>query len=301
MQPVFLFSLPRSGSTLVQRILAAHAEIATVSEPWVLLPLVYMKRNVGIRAEYDHRLASEAIKEFENQLLGKQSAFSEELRTFVMRLYEKAANKRARYFLDKTPRYHLIASEIMAIFPQAKFIFLWRNPLSVLGSYIDYFGSEKWNLYAYHIDLFTGASNLVEAYEDAKGRAFGIRYENFLTDGESSTQAIFKYLDLAPDPTVLESFNSVELKGRFGDKSGTALYSSLSREPLDKWKRMICNPLRRRWAREYLLWIGDRRLKIMGYSLDELLNELEIIPTGTRYFFSDCLRMTYGRIVRPIK
>jgi hypothetical protein len=39
--PLFLLSLPRSGSTLAQRILAAHAGIATTSEPWILLPYLY--------------------------------------------------------------------------------------------------------------------------------------------------------------------------------------------------------------------------------------------------------------------
>src|SRR5919107_2181016 len=39
--PLFLLSLPRSGSTLAQRILAAHGGIATTSEPWILLPYLY--------------------------------------------------------------------------------------------------------------------------------------------------------------------------------------------------------------------------------------------------------------------
>jgi hypothetical protein len=38
---IFLLSLPRSGSTLAQRILAAHEGIATTSEPWILLPYGY--------------------------------------------------------------------------------------------------------------------------------------------------------------------------------------------------------------------------------------------------------------------
>jgi hypothetical protein len=48
--PLFLLSLPRSGSTLAQRILAAHGGIATTSEPWILLPYLYVRtsyRRVG--------------------------------------------------------------------------------------------------------------------------------------------------------------------------------------------------------------------------------------------------------------
>ena len=34
---VFLLSLPRSGSTLLQRLLAAHPQVHTVAEPWLML------------------------------------------------------------------------------------------------------------------------------------------------------------------------------------------------------------------------------------------------------------------------
>lgn len=35
---LFLFSLPRSGSTLRQRVIATYPEVATSSELWLLLP-----------------------------------------------------------------------------------------------------------------------------------------------------------------------------------------------------------------------------------------------------------------------
>ena len=45
--PVFLLSLPRSGSTLLQRLLAVSPEVATAPEPWFLLPLVQSTRATG--------------------------------------------------------------------------------------------------------------------------------------------------------------------------------------------------------------------------------------------------------------
>ena len=43
-KPIFIFSITRSGSTLLQRVIAAHEGVATVSEPWVLLPYLYTLR-----------------------------------------------------------------------------------------------------------------------------------------------------------------------------------------------------------------------------------------------------------------
>ena len=51
-RPIFIFSLPRAGSTLVQRVLAAHDDIATTSEPWILLPFLFSTKEQGVYAEY---------------------------------------------------------------------------------------------------------------------------------------------------------------------------------------------------------------------------------------------------------
>ncbi|MFV1990599.1 MAG: sulfotransferase, partial [Acidimicrobiales bacterium] len=47
-RPAFLLSLPRSGSTLLQRLLGAHSMVATVAEPWLLIPPLYALRDEGV-------------------------------------------------------------------------------------------------------------------------------------------------------------------------------------------------------------------------------------------------------------
>ncbi len=69
-QPIFIFSAVRSGSTLVQRILAAHEGVATVSEPWLLLPLASTLRRTGVDGGYLHPLTVDAIEDFCAQLPG---------------------------------------------------------------------------------------------------------------------------------------------------------------------------------------------------------------------------------------
>src|SRR5687767_5281478 len=86
-QPLFLFSLPRSGSTLLQRVLAAHPAITTASEPWILLPLIYAYRRGGAYTEYNHVLGSSAVRGFAAQLTGGRGAFDAALRDFVLRVY----------------------------------------------------------------------------------------------------------------------------------------------------------------------------------------------------------------------
>jgi Sulfotransferase family len=79
-RPIFLFSISRSGSTLVQRIIAAHDGVATASEPWLLLPHAYTLRPQGIDAEYVHPLLVTAIEDFAQSLPKGGDDYVDELR-----------------------------------------------------------------------------------------------------------------------------------------------------------------------------------------------------------------------------
>ena len=68
----------------------------------------------------------------------------------------------------------------------------------------------------------------------------------------------------------------------------------LSEEPLAKWKATISNPLRKRWCRRYLDWLGRERLAAMGYDLDGLQRELNSTKGGLRHLGGDLLRISTG-------
>jgi len=103
--PIFLISLPRSGSTLVQRVLANHPGIETTSEPWLLLPFLYTLKKKGVYAEYAHKEVFSAIREFINELPCGEADYLEEMRSFILALYGKANKKKeAKYFLDCSPK-----------------------------------------------------------------------------------------------------------------------------------------------------------------------------------------------------
>jgi len=293
--PIFIFSLPRSGSTLLQRILTSHEKISSVAEPWILLPFVYPLEKHGISSEYSHANMTAALEDFISELPKGEEDYLEAVRVAVSLLYQKAiSSSDAKYFLDKTPRYALICGKIIQTFPNAKYIFLWRNPLAVIASMIETWGHGKWCVYEYKIDLFAGLMNLIEAYKCNSEVALSIQYEDFLTGPEEILKESFRYLDIEGRPEVLEEFSSVKMQGRMGDSTGTRTYYNISKEPLEKWKAVLSNPLRKYWCKRYLDWIGDERLSIMGFDYNALLLELKEVPTNYKYFFSDILRMSYG-------
>jgi len=292
--PIFIFSLPRSGSTLLQRVLASHDDIATAAEPWILLPYLYTLKKQGVYTEYGHYLLTDALQDFCAEMPNGVDDYLFEMRTFMMNLYSKASEKDTRYFLDKTPRYHLIAEDVMRLFPDAKFILLQRNPLAIIASIIETWGGKKWNLFRYKVDLYDGMRNLVNLHARFSDQLIILKYEALISNPEIEISRICDALNIEYNSSLIDSFSNVKLKGRSGDPTGQKKYNSLSDEPVEKWKSVINNPWRKWWCRRYLNWLGDKRLESIGYSLDELLSELNAVPTVLKGMFTDLFIAIYG-------
>lgn len=291
-RPIFLLSLPRSGSTLVQRVLAAHPDVETVAEPWLLLPHLYAMRQRGIATEYRHAPAARAIGEFVARLPAGQADYDDALRRFALTLYAKASTGGGSYFLDKTPRYHYVLPELFRTFPDARFVFLWRNPLAVVASIVETWCRGRWNVDRWRGDLH-GIASLVEAFEEHRDHVVALRYEELVTGGATAWEPLFSYLDLRFDPDLLVSFADVRLDGEMGDPTGQHRYRSIEAEPLEKWRRTLGGPFRKSWCRSYLEWIGPDRLRVMGYDLDDLAGALADLPARPWTLPSDALHGVY--------
>ncbi len=295
--PIFLLSLPRSGSTLLQRILASHSMISTQSEPWLLLPPFYALRKTGIVSEYGHRDLSLAFEDFCRSLPDGKEGYYRAIKGMAVELYSQAADAGSRYFLDKTPRYHLIVEELLETFTEAKFILLWRNPLAVVASIMETWHRGKWLPDLFNTDLYGGLERLADVASSGSGRIHQVRFEELITSPEPVVSGICGYLDLSLQPDMLEDLSAKQLEGHMGDPAGTELYSEVSSEPLTKWKEILAGPVRKSWSRRYLSWIGKDRLELMGYDLAQLLRELDEIPVKAGSLFPDLLRTLRGKFL----
>ncbi|RYD54446.1 MAG: sulfotransferase [Verrucomicrobiaceae bacterium] len=132
-RPVFLLSLPRAGSTLLQRLLLMSGKCATLGEPSLLLRFLGEDVAMTRRATYWESLVETATADMRKAWDGYDEAYRKGVRELMLGIYDGLAEGR-EWFLDKTPRYTLIGEEILATFPDAKFIVLWRHPLAVAAS-----------------------------------------------------------------------------------------------------------------------------------------------------------------------
>ena len=174
-----MISAPRSGSTLLQKLLVTSEKIKTAAEPWWLLPLLKYKSNQGYES-YNKRIASKAIQDFDayfNKETG--SSLDNEIAKMVQEVYCLLAPD-GGYFLDKTPRYYLIVERIKRTISTSKFIFLIRNPLEILASKLS---SHNDTFHAYHrykMDLYQSVKSITNSLQTREDNIFHLDYNDLI-------------------------------------------------------------------------------------------------------------------------
>ena len=248
------------------------------------------------------RRTHEALLDFFESLPDGQQDYRSAVRDLACSIYAKSADPGARYFVDKSPPYFLISKELFATFPAAKFLFLWRSPLSTVASIVETLGGGRWDPRQFGTTLFDGQAALIDAFLEHRERVHAVRFEDLVVGDEEVWRSMFAYLDLEWDERVLSGFADVRLQGRLGDPTGVKRYQRFSTEPLTKWHTTFRSPARKWWGRRYVQWLGRERLASMGYDHDTLLGELAETPTDNSTLIEDAtllLRSAVIEILRP--
>ena len=137
---IFLVSQPRSGSTLLQKLVSNNELVDTVSEPWLLLPLLSIYKPDLINAEYNYPVSIKGFFDY-LQKKGNENEFRQEYKKLILSLYK--VKDSPQFFIDKTPRYYEMLPEIMQLFPNAKYLILKRNPFASLQSMLSTWSNGK--------------------------------------------------------------------------------------------------------------------------------------------------------------
>lgn len=298
-RPAFLLSLPRSGSTLLQRLIGAHSRVATAAEPWLLLAPLYALRGEGVFAEYGHTTARKALQDLCGHLPEGEDDYLAAVAAMAQRVYAGVSPADASVFLDKTPRYSLVVDQILRAFPDSPVVVLHRNPLAVLSSISQTWLDGRWEPYLHKIDLYTALERLLAAQAAQPERILAVRYEDLVTEPERVLGRVLDHMDLKWEPSVIDGFTDVSVAGRVGDPTGTKAYDVVSTASVERWRPQLASPVRKAWCRRYLRWIGRDRLRLMGYDLDELLHALSAEPSDWGRAPADALRTAKG-VVRDL-
>lgn len=277
---IFLISLPRSGSTMLQRVLAAHSDIFTVAEPWLMLHPIYALRQSGIHTEYDASLAHLGLSEYLHTVDGGEDLVFSAIRSYARVLYEGGLKGRPEScFLDKTPRYYLIARELRSLFPEARMVMLKRNPLAVLASILHtWVKNDLQKLLIYKTDLMRGIDCMLSAGSSDENVTW-ISYEKTVSFPEREIPNLAARLGLAYEPAMIDYGQFSPPTGTMGDPVNARKTNRPTTQFLNKWQDILLDsPVYWYFANFYLKFLGRQRVEEWGYSYNSLRKALSSKP-----------------------
>jgi len=280
---IFVISQPRSGSTLLQRVLAGHPEILTSAETWLMLHPIYGTRSHGLWTEYGADFRLEAVDEFLSNYSDGSDVIDQAIRAWAEVVYGNVLQHSGRtIFLDKTPRYFYIIPDLVRLFPRAKFIFLLRNPMAVLFSELTTYVKGDWPVLSVFGPDLVDAPELILDGRDLLGpQAITVRYEDFVEDPETSTANLCKQLGISYVDNMVEYDKTPAPVGKMNDPVGIHQHTRPSPTSVDRWKALAEDPQSAHFAHAYLEELGRDILTRMGYCYDEIYSSLGLPATAT--------------------
>ena len=198
---IFIVGLPRSGSTLVEQILASHPDVEGTHElPELSLVAKSTGALVGERSRYPRavpKLSDEQIHELGSDYL---------------RRAERHRAMRKPLFTDKMPNNFAHVGFAKLIMQNCKIINARRHPLdSCLGSYKQLFARGQ----PFTYDLFELGEFYLEYqrlmdhwHEVLPGAVLDVQYEDVVDDIEPQVRRILEFCDLPWDDACLKFYES---------------------------------------------------------------------------------------------
>jgi hypothetical protein len=325
--PVFLISAPRSGSTLLARMLGTHPALFAPAEPHLMPPLAHLGFHARVdQAPYDPVITQQGLRSFVSLLPGGEADWLAALRRATDHLYERAlaGTGRAR-FLDKTPAYALVLDFLAKLYPDAHYLVLTRHPMAVWSSYVDsFFDGDAQAAHARNPVLERYVPAIARFLRERPAPLLHVRYEALVADPERGLREICDFLGIAYQAAMIEYGSAAESAPRAGRGLGDPVTVNREKRPtadsLARWPDALrADPVRLAQCRAIAERLLDPDLALWGCPGPELRETLAgLAPAGagpsrarlTRYAFERRLLVALrrniqhnalGRLVRRVR
>ena len=228
-EPIFVVGMPRSGTTLVERILAGHDDVFAAGELGEFG--LCLKRAAGTETQQ--------ILDVETTKRAASGSFARVGQDYIASTRPRTGH--TKHFIDKLPQNALYAGFIRRALPAARIICLRRNPLDTcLSNYRQLFAIDA-PYYDYASDLLdTGRyyllfDALIKHWERVLPSNFlVVHYEDVVDDVEREARKLLEFCALPWDPRVLEFHTG---KAPVATASAVQVREPIYRTSVGRWKK----------------------------------------------------------------
>jgi hypothetical protein len=277
---LFVIGSPRSGSTLLARMIGSHSLIASRGEPHMLTPLAHLGYYAKVdKAPYDAILAAESIRGFVEDLPNGEQDYIDACRAYTDKLYLSmlATQPEKKYFLDKTPAYALVLDFVSRIYPEAKYVVLTRHPLAVFSSYAEsFFDSDYQAAHDYNPILERYVPAIAKFLRERKAPIYHVVYEKLVADPEPMMKEVFGFIGVPHEAAAVNYGEHEHVDRGLGDPIGVGKHSRPTTGSVAKWAQEVAgDPRRLALCREMIARLDPADLELWGHPLDTLWDPLE--------------------------
>jgi tetratricopeptide (TPR) repeat protein len=226
--PIFILGLPRSGSTLIEQILASHPQVEGTQELADVQRIVTELRGRGTDLDNPRypgvltELTAEEFMRFGVRFLAETRAYRQTGRPF---------------FIDKMPNNFRDIGLIHLMLPNAKIIDARRGPMACCsGNFKQLFSSGQEFSYSIN-DIARYYRTYLEIMRHwnvaLPGRILTVHHEDVVDDLEGSVRRILDFCGLPFEPACLQ-FHKTPRNVRTA--SSEQVRQPISREGIDQWR-----------------------------------------------------------------
>jgi tetratricopeptide (TPR) repeat protein len=226
-EPIFIVGMPRTGSTLLERIISGHPQVFAAGE--------LSQFSQALVAAAQHTARRTGLSRRELVAISASLDFGELGREYLERTRPRTG--RLPRFIDKLPLNYLYCGIIHRALPNARILHMTRDPLATCYAAFKVLFNQG---YPFSYDLgelteyYLGYRRLMEHWQRIMPqKILEVSYERLVCDPETETRRVFDFCNLAWQPDYLR-VEKVSLPSTTA--SASQVRRPIYRDSLELWK-----------------------------------------------------------------
>ena len=228
-EAIFIFGMPRSGTTLIERIVSSHDRVESLGELQNFGLAVKRVSNTPGHSVLDRHVLDQA-KNIDLAQIGNQ---------YLASLTNR--DPKVDFFIDKTPLNFMHVGFIAAALPAAKMVLVRRNPMDTCLSNFRQLFAVSFSYYNYHYDL-TDTAQYYRLFNELMNhwltilsdRIHVLDYEELVKNPETESRKLLEYLGLEWQDKCLSYY---ENKDAVATASAMQVRQPIYAEAVKRWKK----------------------------------------------------------------